>query len=65
VGKGTGLGLSTCFGIVNALGGKLDVRTTLGRGTVFRVTLPLVAPEAEDATPGAERVPGGLQEVSP
>src|SRR5664279_894522 len=40
VGKGTGLGLSLAYGIVNRHHGKLDVRSELGKGTVFRVTLP-------------------------
>jgi len=40
VGKGTGLGLSICYGIVQKMGGKIDVHSTLGEGTRFRIWVP-------------------------
>jgi two-component system, NtrC family, sensor kinase len=40
VGKGTGLGLSICFGIVNKLGGNIQVKSVVGLGTTFLVMLP-------------------------
>jgi signal transduction histidine kinase len=39
-GKGTGLGLSVSKNIVEKLGGRIDVESHLGDGSVFRVTLP-------------------------
>ncbi len=41
VGKGTGLGLWLSYGIVQKHGGRMEVESTIGEGTVFRVTLPV------------------------
>jgi signal transduction histidine kinase len=41
VGAGTGLGLSICHGIVADHGGRIEVESTPGRGTGFRITLPV------------------------
>jgi len=49
VGVGTGLGLSVVLGIVNEVGGGIDVRTTLGQGSVFSVYLPRVGDADDDA----------------
>jgi signal transduction histidine kinase len=39
---GTGLGLSITLGIVEKLGGRLDVRSTPGEGASFTVRLPVI-----------------------
>ena len=38
--SGTGLGLSITYGIVEKLGGQIEVESQVGRGTSFTVTLP-------------------------
>ncbi|MDB6045479.1 MAG: hypothetical protein JWM63_4030 [Gammaproteobacteria bacterium] len=52
--EGTGLGLSLVHGIVTDLGGAIDVRTAVGRGTTFTIWLPIggeaTVPSAEIAT---------------
>ena len=40
VGKGTGLGLSICYGIIQKMGGKIDVHSQVGLGTKFRIWIP-------------------------
>ncbi|MEY4956681.1 MAG: hypothetical protein RL409_938, partial [Gemmatimonadota bacterium] len=42
VGKGTGLGLSMVYGLVLQAGGQLQVDSTVGVGSTFRVLLPAV-----------------------
>ena len=47
MGYGTGLGLSITYGIVNKLGGSIDVETKEGEGTTFTVFLPKKAKQGE------------------
>jgi two-component system NtrC family sensor kinase len=41
VGKGTGLGLSICYGIIQKMGGTIEVESHMGQGTCFLIRLPL------------------------
>jgi|GEM_PF-1946468 len=51
-GKGSGLGLSTVQGILRQHGGEVEVESQLGRGSKFRLVLPLAETAA---SPPAER----------
>jgi len=44
VGKGTGLGLSICYGIIQKMGGQIDVESVVGSGTTFHIRLPVKGP---------------------
>jgi signal transduction histidine kinase len=40
-GRGTGLGLSICYGVVEEHRGRIEVESQPGRGSIFRVFLPV------------------------
>src|SRR6184192_1309339 len=52
VGQGTGLGLAVCYGILSDHGGRLDVRSTVGVGTTFTITLPVATESVPPAVAG-------------
>jgi two-component system NtrC family sensor kinase len=45
VGKGTGLGLSIAYGIIQKHHGRIEVDSTVGKGTTFRICLPIARAE--------------------
>ncbi len=49
VGKGIGLGLSMTYGIIKGHGGFIEVESTPGKGSIFRICLPLYTPPGENA----------------
>ncbi len=64
-GQGTGLGLATAHGIVSQHKGWIDVASTLGRGSTFRVFLPAARRQAP-VRPGAVERPadrGGRETI--
>lgn len=52
VGKGTGLGLSLSWAIVQRHHGRIEVRPAPGRGTIFRVILPINSADPLERTSG-------------
>jgi two-component system, NtrC family, sensor kinase len=44
VGKGTGLGLSICYGIIQKMGGRIDVKSVIDSGTTFYIRIPVQGP---------------------
>jgi signal transduction histidine kinase len=54
VGKGTGLGLSVVHGVVASHGGRMEVKSRVGEGSCFVVSLPLATMPAAAAADAAD-----------
>ena len=64
VGKGTGLGLSMVYGIVKQHDGYINVYSEPGRGTTFKILLPLIQSTVKEAKPdNLIRVKGGTETI--
>ena len=62
-GGGSGLGLTICLGVIKDHGGRIEVQTSEGAGTTFRVFLPAIFErklEAPNSTPARNASPVSL-----
>lgn len=51
VGKGTGLGLAMTYGIIKQHNGYINAYSEPGRGTIFKIHLPLIKDDVEERKP--------------
>jgi CheY-like chemotaxis protein len=63
VGSGTGLGLATVYGIVRQAGGGIQVESTSGTGTLFRLVLPIARHHSQSSPPGSQPLPRGTETI--
>jgi two-component system cell cycle sensor histidine kinase/response regulator CckA len=64
VGKGTGLGLSMVYGIVKQHDGYINVYSAPGRGTTFKILLPLIQLKVKKIKPeNLQNVKGGTETI--
>ena len=63
IGRGTGLGLSIVYGIVKQHNGYINVYSEPGKGTTFRIFLPMIKGEVEGAQSTAFPPPTGGTET--
>ncbi len=59
VNKGTGLGLSVVYGIVQSCKGEITVASAEGRGSTFKIFLPVIEADAEESQDAGSPVRGG------
>lgn len=57
--KGSGLGLSNSYKAINEMGGQIEVQSTLGIGSEFKITFPIIE-EKKDEKIKIKRKPDGL-----
>lgn len=64
IGKGSGLGLSMVYGIIQQHEGYIDIQSEVGKGTIFKIYLPLADTQSEEVTNAVPQpIKGGTETV--
>ena len=62
-GEGTGMGLAMAHGIVESYGGKITVDSIVGKGSVFKIYLPITKKESDHDAYVSEQLPTGTERI--
>jgi len=63
IGQGTGMGLSAVHGIVKDYGGIIHARSQIGKGSTFKVDLPIIEYHDETEIDIQETLPRGREQI--
>jgi two-component system NtrC family sensor kinase len=63
IGQGTGLGLSLSYGIIQKHHGRIEVQSEVGKGTTFRVWLPIRQLQAKTESTGESNESDSAQRI--
>lgn len=62
-GRGTGLGLASVYGIIQAHGGYIDVKSEKGKGTTFEIYLPASERKVQEVIKPMDRMMQGTETI--
>ncbi|MFN0034117.1 MAG: ATP-binding protein [Saprospiraceae bacterium] len=62
---GTGIGLALCYEYAQLFGGKIEVESTLGKGSIFRVAFPVTQAQMHGDTPVSPKPQGEAYSETP